>query len=1106
MKSFKPIFLSFVLFQILSYQLSSQQINYDCSMVEECDNLSCLNLENVPTGPYPGGINGLNFATVLGFSNSPDVHLNAFENTNYLGIGVHLEEGYVIPLQAPITPGCSIVIDFDYASFNIGSKSNFALFSLSENLPCDISDAAIANDGESPSNCMNYIYDPILIETFEAPHNTWSWSFFSQSFESQAVRHTILYTNNTQTDLNYLVVLGADINSTGWFYIRDLIIQENCTSLPEIEAEIIACDTYNFSVSNANPLGDFTYTWDFDDGNSTTGSEVTHTFDEDSTYEVTVTVRDQCGNEQSNSITVNVECMFDCAGTVFLQGTSELNDLVQALSLNDLTDLESAVSDVAINGTLEINVDVTFGPELNFLLTEGSSIIVNSGRKLTKTGGFIGPCDEMFEGVLLENNASIDLDNVNIYSANTAISLQENSVLNAVNCIFEDSNTGILVTGEADVQSFTSNTIDNCDFGLRANNAGELNITGPNSFLNCENNGIRFFRTWGEIVGNTFSNCHIGILLHNTQRFTLIDANTINGTEAGIAIYDSPVLTRIRNNRIGENSPNLKYGIYSDFSRVRVSENPIIKASYQGIAFYHPLSSGVSDNPDIQVNVDDDQGDKGAGVFMFKGSIIDGALSITLNGISGSNMQGCAFIQSSDNVSLNFNKLSDGDNQGVVLAGGGGHDILYNKILGNPDNGFGLYSSNGNRLSDNEIRSNNLGLLVSRISHTQTISCNEFLTGGVADIRTFAVLGQQFHAGNEFRSSGSWAETIGLNGAQAGESRFTVESCVSGSTTCNHPEDWVLPELFDIQMYDPNNPNNPPLPDPICGRFDYFFDLEDPEVPEWDSPPIGDPEYWCWLLTEIEMSKDVDNRKFWIERYKALKLNALNNGELIPDPCIQCNCIPDDDCGIVDLIEIEESVEEIIKIAAENNNDFLEQIVNGVENIITDLDQIDCNNETFNLYKITYRILLRDMVHLQLSYSEINELRNTASLCPDIYGDVVFWARGILAHRADSYRNDVLYCGNGGEEIIPRQKTNAVVGKVLVTPNPANNFILIENQTNFEELKVEVFDIYGKSYKIQGSLEIKKIIDCSNFASGIYFINISHNTGYITTDKIVISH
>jgi len=76
-----------------------------------------------------------------------------------------------------------------------------------------------------------------------------------------------------------------------------------------------------------------------------------------------------------------------------------------------------------------------------------------------------------------------------------------------------------------------------------------------------------------------------------------------------------------------------------------------------------------------------------------------------------------------------------------------------------------------------------------------------------------------------------------------------------------------------------------------------------------------------------------------------------------------------------------------------------------------------------------------------------------------------------------------------------------------IYPNPANDFIKIEysENANFSDLNIKIYDIFGKlilSQKAENELEIST----SEFATGIYLLQLSDNKKIISTKKIVIKH
>lgn len=54
-------------------------------------------------------------------------------------------------------------------------------------------------------------------------------------------------------------------------------------------------------------------------------------------------------------------------------------------------------------------------------------------------------------------------------------------------------------------------------------------------------------------------------------------------------------------------------------------------------------------------------------------------------------------------------------------------------------------------------------------------------------------------------------------------------------------------------------------------------------------------------MENINASAHTNHTRFWVERYKALRLNTQHNGQLIPVPCTLCYC-PPDDCGMEELL------------------------------------------------------------------------------------------------------------------------------------------------------------------------------------------------------------
>ncbi|MFW6176359.1 MAG: PKD domain-containing protein [Thermoplasmatota archaeon] len=88
----------------------------------------------------------------------------------------------------------------------------------------------------------------------------------------------------------------------------------------KVDGEVI------FDASNSSDNVEITsYEWDFDDGTTATGKTVTHKFDEKGTYEVTLTVSDEAGNTDTDTVTVTVEKKDDNGAPGFTIGVIVLS-------------------------------------------------------------------------------------------------------------------------------------------------------------------------------------------------------------------------------------------------------------------------------------------------------------------------------------------------------------------------------------------------------------------------------------------------------------------------------------------------------------------------------------------------------------------------------------------------------------------------------------------------------------------------------------------------------------------------------------------------------------------------------------------------------------
>lgn len=144
--------------------------------------------------------------------------------------------------------------------------------------------------------------------TSSSPVISWLWDFGDGNTSTQQnPSHTYAATGN------YTVCLTAVTNCG---------VDSTCAS---INVNVCSNPTAAFSETNNDPSFDFTdgstttgivtYSWDFGDGNTSTQQNPTHTYVDNGTYTVTLTITDDCGTATvTSTVTVNNGCTDPVAG------------------------------------------------------------------------------------------------------------------------------------------------------------------------------------------------------------------------------------------------------------------------------------------------------------------------------------------------------------------------------------------------------------------------------------------------------------------------------------------------------------------------------------------------------------------------------------------------------------------------------------------------------------------------------------------------------------------------------------------------------------------------------------------------------------------------
>ncbi len=817
--------------------------------------------------------------------------------------------------------------------------------------------------------------------------------------------------------------------------------------------------------------------WNFDDGKSSEELNPTHIYEMPGLYTVTAYITDESGC--CTTITKEVEATEGC-GTHTLTGINQVDDLEVLLGVSS-GDFLDASATVEIDGTLEIDKNVTFGSNLNFLLTPNSSIVVKPNMQMLKRGGFIGPCsDYQFQGIIVEEDGVISLRHTKIWGANVAVLLEPNARIWSLYSEIDDCNVGIFFKGEAKIDYYTQNRISNCQIGLFAYDTHELIIGDApsgwgNSFDDCDT-GIFFRDTGGKISQCHFNRCKTGIVLNRSPQLeSTLTGNIIDATDFGIKIIDHYSNVWVGGNLIRNISgPPVKTGIYVERSAINTSNaQGYVVASEYGFKGINPLWFNIHEE-DIEMEGD------GTGIFLRNPS---GNAFINNNIFWGSMKTGVHCISCDESNIINNDITNGGTDHSIVLEGGSGATIANNHVGFGAEGawkGIALYGHNGGEISNNKISAIWNGLLINDLSDNQFIGCNQFVYGKT-DIHSRSILGiQPFHL-NRFYQANSKATVENLTFFEINQSRFEVEDEFS-----YHLPAQFTPGFFEVK--------NDPSPFPSACQVTTF------------SPPNPDDQkFWCWYLQHIKEELYEDPQSAWVKRYKALKLNKLKDQELI-----LADCIPFDEqyCHLEDFISIEFEIDNILQYGENQEGNFeeksAEMIDIEIEEQIGNLESLDCQNEMLLLYRDIYLIYLKDMIRSELSVSEISQVNETAELCSHIYGDVVYWARGILDHRGESRLFDEENCNYIGH-VESRTNDDLTRSDITAFPNPTKSFVTFENKTEYDFLDIKIADSVGKIHSVPNKLKDHLVIDFASFGSGIYFVTLSHPSGYNSVKRIFVS-
>ena len=733
--------------------------------------------------------------------------------------------------------------------------------------------------------------------------------------------------------------------------------------------------------------------------------------------------------------------------------------------------------------TYAINGPSAPGSRNCLLFQNNTSITVLAGNTLNICDLDLKSCGAPFSGITVQSGATLAMRSCRVFDAQTAILLEDGANLELFDTEFIGCNTAVRSLGQANITEFSMNFFDG-GIGVDLSNSANTNLNAgsfaaANTFVDCTE-GIKMQSSSADIIFNRFLNCDYGIVARGSNGRSQVFNNIIGYHETGIYCdgtemnIGSGSASNPASNDIGYSAQGRGHtGVYAISSLVDVANN-LIGAKSFGVRMELNFAN---DNIDITDNVIEVTGDENEnfGIYTFWNS----GIRINNNSINGDDLKGAIVSTNSPDLVTNNSVLSECEN-GIAMLGNVRDALIeQNLIQSNPDNGIFVQNAMGNEIDDNEIHANSIGLWVRQNSDIQTITCNRFEDGNT-DVRSQSTLGRQVNANNEFREEGSFAEQAGnvlIEGSRfiidenaPNLNKLKPEDFTPGNGDCNDPF-----AFFDCQSNSGGNS--------VCSGTAGFNGL------------IPDPDFPCWLADQVRSLKTADPQTYWI-RYRQLLKRYVRADGTTDYPCILCYCGPTpdpEDCGLEQFVSMELELEEAYN-SVEEAGSRINKVAAVQAVALSQLNQfvgedatMTCETATYTIYSDMYQMKLKKVLNQDLATSDIDVIRSTSELCPDIYGEVVHWARGLRASLEEVSYND-LGC-DGWDSAGQRQREvseNSFESELKITPNPVMDLMTLSNPT-LDKVSYRVINING-AFISEGIIDSGETttMDVTSWESGLY--------------------
>jgi hypothetical protein len=631
---------------------------------------------------------------------------------------------------------------------------------------------------------------------------------------------------------NQLVFVNASGNDMG---IDDVSL--TCTSGLGIDIMYTSMGggTFEFEFDVSNQPSGVSITdecWTFGDGNSSSGSQVEHTYAAAGVYDVCVTITTNCGcvSTHCEQLIVYINpttCM--CPGVFSSiyevgsdpQSETYLTETNIPLSTNSLSD-----ACVIVNGRIIWDSDLYVNSS-HFIMNEGSAIEIYGDQFMVLDNTVLEGCDHMWRGITANISSQFEaVNNTTIRDAQYAVTALDGSLLYIKGTIFDRNYTGIYVPPSTNGQpqvvyeymmennQFICTDKLKTPYNLQSPTPGEYTAVGIDlndavGFDIGDNNGFAGIANGVSAIRSTFSmsNSNIYHLVQSIPgsnfdqvgvyafRCALanINNNEMEEVTNGIICYDSN-LSADDNEIEGYNgdAPGQNVGItFADglYRNVRIRGNDIERMWDAGISVYNamfPADLKVQDNT-VQVLTNTSTG---FGFGTSNNGLIAGNTVINFNlttaGV-GMGFNDCSNLDIYDNDIFDLG-------EGIQINGGSGHYIVENNVNTSAgsaavanNTGIGVYISVNQFCGNTTNGQNFLGWYFVGECTPSELICNTIENAGTG-LLLFAniggtmpfntIIGPQVNRGNQWTGTYSFvgAQNLATDNGVIGESRFRMPS------------------------------------------------------------------------------------------------------------------------------------------------------------------------------------------------------------------------------------------------------------------------------------------------------------------------------------------